>query len=70
MPAYRRANVRRSVTLRVDASTAQGQLRLGLVRNLSLQGMYIEHVSRQGGQDVAPGEVLTVAFVLPSGRPL
>jgi hypothetical protein len=69
MPADRRAICRRSVTLRVDLTTAQGQLELGIVRNLSLQGMSIEHVSRHVGQDVTPGDLLTVALVLPSGRP-
>ena len=69
MPTSRRAIFRRVVTLRVDSTTAQGQLGLGIVRNLSLQGMYIEHASRHGGQDVTPGDLLTVAFVLPSGRP-
>ena len=41
----------------------------GLVRNLSLQGMYIDSVLRHVAHEVAPGNLLTVAFVLPSGRP-
>ena len=40
----------------------------GLVRNLSLQGMYIDSVLRHVAHEVAPGNLLTVAFVLPSGR--
>ncbi len=64
-----RACVRRAVTLRVDYATAQGRLELGLVRNLSLQGMYIENASRHVGHAVAPGDLLIVAVVLPSGRP-
>jgi PilZ domain len=68
-PWHPRACVRREVTLRVDYATAQGRLGLGLVRNLSLQGMYIENASRQVVPEVAPGDLLTVAFVLPSGRP-
>jgi hypothetical protein len=68
-PWYPRACVRRAVTLRVDYATAQGGLGLGIVRNLSLQGMYIENASRHVVHEVTPGDLLTVAFVLPSGRP-
>ena len=42
---------------------------LGLVRNLSLQGMYIDSALRHVTHEVAPGDLPTVAFVLPSGRP-
>ena len=38
---------RRTVTLRVDYATADGRGWLGLIRNLSLQGMYIDTVSCQ-----------------------
>jgi hypothetical protein len=55
--------------LRVDYATADGRGWQGLVRNLSLQGMYIESVLRHVAHEVAPGNLLTVAFVLPSGRP-
>ena len=68
-PWYPRACVRRAVTLRVDYMTAQGQVGLGLVRNLSLQGMYIESTGSHGMPEMAPGDLLTVAFVLPSGQP-
>ncbi len=68
-PWHPRACVRRAVTLRVDYATAQGRLGLGLVRNLSLQGMYIENASCHVVHEVAPGDLLIVAFVLPSGRP-
>src|SRR4029450_10946187 len=64
-----RACVRRAVTLRVDYGTADGRGGLGLVRNLSLQGMYIDSALRHVAHEVAPGNLLTVAFVLPSGRP-
>jgi PilZ domain-containing protein len=60
---------RRTVTLRVDYATADGRGWLGLIRNLSLQGMYIDKVSCQLTPTAAPGDHLTVAFVLPSGRP-
>jgi PilZ domain len=43
--------------------------RPGVVRNLSLQGMYIDSALRHVAHEVAPGNRLTVAFVLPSGRP-
>jgi hypothetical protein len=68
-PWHPRACVRRAVTLRVDYATAQGQVGLGLVRNLSLQGMYMESTSCHGTPEVTPGDLLTVAFVLPSGQP-
>src|SRR3989454_11829256 len=68
-PWHPRACVRRAVTLRVDYTTADGRVWLGLVRNLSLQGMYIDSALRHVAHEVAPGNLLTVAFVLPSGRP-
>ena len=68
-PWHRRACVRRAVTLRVDYATADGRGWLGVVRNLSLQGMYIDSALRHVAHAVAPGNLLTVAFVLPSGRP-
>jgi len=39
-----------------------------MVRNLSVQGMYIDSALRHVAHEVAPGTLLTVAFVLPSGR--
>jgi hypothetical protein len=68
-PWYPRACVRWAVSLRVDYVTVQGRIGLGLIRNLSLQGMYIESASDPGTPTMAPGDLLTVAFVLPSGRP-
>ena len=64
-----RACVRRAVTLRVDYATADGRGWLGVVRNLSLQGMYIDSALRHVAHEAAPGNLLTVAFVLPSGHP-
>jgi hypothetical protein len=66
---HTRACVRLAVALRVDYVTADGRVWLGLVRNLSLQGMYIESALRHVAHEVAPGNLLTVAFLLPSGRP-
>ena len=68
-PWHRRACARRAVTLRVDYATADGRAWLGVVRNLSLQGMYIDSALGHVAHEVAPGNRLTVAFVLPSGRP-
>jgi hypothetical protein len=53
----------------VDYVTADGRAWLGIVRNLSLQGMYIDSALRHVAHEVVPGNLLTVAFVLPSGRP-
>ena len=64
-----RACVRRAVSLRVDYATADGRAWLGVVRNLSLQGMYIDSALRHVAPEVVPGDLLTVAFMLPSGRP-
>jgi PilZ domain len=69
MPWHPRACVRQPVMLRVDYATADGRGWLGVVRNLSLQGMFIDSALRHVAHEVAPGNVLTVAFVLPSGRP-
>jgi PilZ domain len=66
-PWHPRACVRQAVALRVDYATTQGQV--GLVRNLSLQGLYMESASGHGTPEMTPGDLLTVAFVLPSGRP-
>jgi hypothetical protein len=67
--SYYRVGVRRAVALRVDYATAQGKAWLGMVRNLSMQGMYIDSALRHVAHEVAPGDLLTVAVVLPSGRP-
>jgi len=37
--------------------------------NLSPQGVYIDSALRHVTHGVAPGDLLTVAVVLPSGRP-
>ncbi len=68
-PWHPRACVRRPVTVRVDYATADGRGWLGLVRNLSRQGMFIDSALRHVAHEVAPGILLTAAFVVPSGRP-
>ena len=55
--------------MRVDDAPADGRGWLGLIRNLSRQGMYSDSALRHGAHEVAPGTLLTVAFVLPSGQP-
>jgi hypothetical protein len=59
---------RRNVALRVDYATRDGRVWLGLVRNLSLQEMFIDSALRHIAHEVAPGNFITVAFVLPSGQ--
>jgi hypothetical protein len=54
-PWYPRACIRRAVTLRMDYVTAQGLVGLGLVRDLSLQGMYVESAGDHGTPEGAPG---------------
>jgi PilZ domain len=68
-PWHRRTCVHRAVTVRVDYATADRRAWLGVVRNLSLQGMYIDSALRHVTHEVAPGNLLTVAVVLPSGQP-
>ena len=65
---HTRASVRQAVTVRVDYATADGRGWQGIIRNLSLQGMYIDSALRHVAHEVAPGNLLTVAFMLPSGR--
>jgi hypothetical protein len=62
-PWHRRACVRWAVTVRVDYATADGRAWLGVVRNLSPQGMYIDSALRHVGHEVAPGNLLTMAFM-------
>lgn len=64
-----RTGGRRAVTGRVDDATADGRGWLGLIRNLSRQGMSIDSALRHVAHEVAPGHLIAVAFVLPSGRP-
>jgi hypothetical protein len=49
-----RACVRRTVALRVDYATVQGRVRLGLVRNLPLQGLSIDSALCHVAPEVAP----------------
>jgi hypothetical protein len=60
----RRAHSRKPVYFRVDFLNEQGQLSMGLVKNLSLGGMFVEQTP-----GLALGEILTTAFALPDGQP-
>ena len=55
--------------MRVDYVTGDGRAWLGLVRNLSLQGMFIDSALCHVAHEVAPGTLITAALTLPSGRP-
>jgi hypothetical protein len=59
-PSESRACVRRAVALRADYATADGRVWLGLIRNLSFQGMFIESALRHVAHEVAPGNLITV----------
>ena len=59
-PWHPRACVRRAVTLRVDYATADGRGWLGVVRNLSLQGMFIDSALCHVGPPGACGLKFTV----------
>jgi hypothetical protein len=69
MTWHPRASLRRAVTFRVDYVTAQGKVLMGMIRNLSLQGMYVESVGRRVAPEVVRGDLMTAACVLPSGQP-
>jgi hypothetical protein len=60
----RRVYPRRDVSLRVDYIDTNGHAWLGLARNLSIGGMFLEYTP-----ELSIGETITTAFVLPSGRP-
>ncbi len=60
----RRIHPRKNVTLRVDYTDSGGRACLGLARNLSFGGMFLEYTPA-----LTVGDIVTTAFVLPSGRP-
>ena len=60
----RRINRRRNVSLRVDYTDQTGRAWLGLARNISIGGMFLEYTP-----ELSVGDTITTAFVLPSGRP-
>jgi hypothetical protein len=60
----RRLFPRRDVSLRVDYTDKSSRAWLGLARNISIGGMFLEYTP-----ELAIGDTITTAFVLPSGRP-
>ena len=65
-----RASVRQAVTLRVDYATPDGRVWLGLIRNLSLQGMFIGNVSCQETPALSPGISSPWPSCCPQGGPV
>lgn len=60
----RRLFPRRDVSLRVDYTDNNGRAWLGLARNISIGGIFLEYTP-----ELSLGDTITTAFVLPSGRP-
>jgi hypothetical protein len=60
----RRAHSRKPVYFRVDVLNEKGHVSMGLMKNLSLGGMFVEQTP-----GLALGETLTTAFALPDGQP-
>ena len=66
MAENRRTHPRKPVTFRVDYADAQGRTSMGLARNISLGGMYLEDAPQ-----VSVGGTITVVFeahVVEHGR--
>jgi hypothetical protein len=62
--ADRRRHPRKDVRLRVDCSESSGRSWVGLSRDLSRGGMFLEYTP-----ELSVGDMLHIAFVLPTGRP-
>jgi hypothetical protein len=60
----RRQHPRRPVYFRVDFMNQRGDVSMGLAKNLSLGGMFVEQAT-----GLTLGEVITTAFTLPDGQP-
>jgi hypothetical protein len=60
----RRQYPRKSVYFRVDFVNTQGNASMGLAKNLSLGGMFVEHAA-----GLSLGEIITATFTLPTGQP-
>jgi hypothetical protein len=60
----RRRNPRKSVHLRVDFVDGRGYVAMGLARDISLGGMFVEHTA-----GLSSGETITATFTLPTGQP-
>jgi len=60
----RRRNPRKSVHLRVDFVDGRGYVAMGLARDISLGGMFVEQTA-----GLSSGETITATFALPTGQP-
>ena len=65
MRSDRRGYRRESVLCRVDYADATGRAWMGLVRDVSLGGLFVDYAP-----DVAIGATVVTAFVLPGGFPI
>ena len=62
----RRASARKSASFRVDYADQRGLAWTGMVRNISLGGLFMGFIPKAS---VSTGESLTCAFTLPNGHP-
>ena len=62
--ADRRIHPRKDVSLRVDYANAEGRAWLGIARNLSCGGMFLEYTP-----ELSVGDTVTTTFALPTGSP-
>jgi hypothetical protein len=60
----RRKNSRKSGHFRVDFVDGRGRVSMGLAKDLSLGGMFVEQAT-----GLSPGEMITATFTLPTGQP-
>jgi hypothetical protein len=60
----RRSHPRHDAVCRVDYADPKGRAWLGLIKNLSLDGMFVEHAP-----GLAIGDTVVTAFTLPGGPP-
>ena len=63
MAIEHRYQLRTGMTCRVDYADAQGRANVGLLRNISAGGMFIEYTP-----GLTIGEMVTTAFLLPNGQ--
>jgi hypothetical protein len=55
---------RKAVFCRVDFVDSQGHAAMGLAKNISLGGMFVEYASR-----LSVGDTIVASFSLPNGQP-
>lgn len=64
MHTERRHHARRGVVCRVDYADIQGRAWLGLIRDLSLEGMFVEYTP-----ELLVGSTVVATFTLPGSPP-